>query len=598
MSIQVSPSKIIDSRHPSVLSDMAKWELWRMTYEGGEEFRDKYLERFTNREDPADFAIRKKTTPIPTFAKSALNDIRNSIFQRMRDITRRGGSTAYQNAVAGLDLGVDRRGATMNAFLGMKVLTDLLVMGRVGVFCDAPVVDSKATLAETGSVRPYLYHYPVEDIFSWTCAKPDEPSEFQAVLLRDTVLDFDQRTYLPMLTVQRYRMLWIDRNSGRVNLQFYDLEGNEIDRNGQPSGPVELELTRIPFVMLDIRDSLLKDVCHHQIALLNLGSSDVNYALKANFPFYVEQRDLRAVGAHLKQTATAEGTASSGGQPAADADVRVGVTQGRSYDKGMNAPQFINPSSEPLKASLDLQEKLENDIRKLVNLAVVSLSSRSTSAEAKSMDNQGLEAGLSFIGLVLESAERQIAEHWAAYEHRSASKREIATVKYPDRYSLKTDTDRIDEADKLSSLMFKVPGRSIKREIAKCIVTTLLGGKVAVGTIQEIEDEIDAAKYTTSDPDTIIKAQEAGLVGEQVASEALGFDKDEYKQAREDHAARAVRILQAQMSVKGTDPAARGVADLSGDPAAAGKAEKQAAQDNTLRDNTAPRVRGEGQNKE
>ena len=33
-------------------------------------------------------------------------------------------------------------------------------------------------------------------------------------------------------------------------------------------GPVELELTRIPFVLLDIGDSLIKDVCHHQIALL------------------------------------------------------------------------------------------------------------------------------------------------------------------------------------------------------------------------------------------------------------------------------------------------------------------------------------------
>ena len=35
------------------------------------------------------------------------------------------------------------------------------------------------------------------------------------------------------------------------------------------------------------------------------------------------------------------------------------------------------------------------------------------------MDNQGLEAGLSYIGLLLESAERQIAEIWAAYEERT-----------------------------------------------------------------------------------------------------------------------------------------------------------------------------------
>jgi hypothetical protein len=76
------------------------------------------------------------------------------------------------------------------------------------------------------------------------------------------------------------------------------------------------------------------------------------------------------------------------------------------------------------------------------------------------MDNQGLEAGLSYIGLVLEAAERQIAEFWAAYEEReSVSKREVATIKYPDRYSLKTDADRITEAQNLVKLMYAVPGQ-------------------------------------------------------------------------------------------------------------------------------------------
>ena len=56
----------------------------------------------------------------------------------------------------------------------------------------------------------------------------------------------------------------------------------------------------------------------------------------SNFPFYIEQRDLRAVGAHLKHAATADGTATSGGQGAADTDIKVGATHGRAYDKGMN----------------------------------------------------------------------------------------------------------------------------------------------------------------------------------------------------------------------------------------------------------------------
>ena len=99
-----------------------------------------YLEKFSGREDQLEFNARQQVTPVPRFAGAAINDIRNAIYQRMRDITRKGGSKTYQNAVNGLNLGVDRRGATMNAFVGVKVLTELLVMGRVGVFVDAPLV--------------------------------------------------------------------------------------------------------------------------------------------------------------------------------------------------------------------------------------------------------------------------------------------------------------------------------------------------------------------------------------------------------------------------------------------------------------------------
>ena len=73
--------------------------------------------------------------------------------------------------------------------------------------------------------------------------------------------------------------------------------------------------------------------------------------------------------------------------------IKVGATHGRTYDKGMNPPAFINPSAEPLRASLELQDRLKRDIRELVNLAVSSLAVRA-SAESKAMDNQGLEAGL------------------------------------------------------------------------------------------------------------------------------------------------------------------------------------------------------------
>src|SRR5690606_30052159 len=155
--------------------------------------------------------------------------------------------------------------------------------------------------------------------------------------------------------------------------------------------------------------------------------------------------------------------ASAGGQAANEQNIVVGANHGRAYGPGLEAPSFIAPPSEPLLASMKLQDRLEEQVRKMVNLAVQATASRE-SAESKSLDNQGLEAGLSFIGLCLQNAEQQIASHWAAYEDRNPKNRSVAVVKYPDRYSLKTDADRIRECGELTKLLYSVPGRLAKKE--------------------------------------------------------------------------------------------------------------------------------------
>ncbi|MFA5759531.1 MAG: hypothetical protein WC942_09285 [Clostridia bacterium] len=593
-------------RHPEYVYSVQDWELWRYTYEGGDEFVNKYLQRFTNRETTDDFNNRRSITPIPTFAKAAINDVRNSIYQRMTDVTRRGGSFNYQQAIAGKDGGVNLQGAGMNAFLGFDVLTELLIMGKVGVYVDNPVIPG-GTLADTLGVRPYMYMYQIEDILSWTRSKPNEQSEFQAILLRDRVINYTNPlghdlgvdVKLPQGDLERYRLVFINPKTGLVNVQFYNKDSQPIDPETNDvslAPPIELNLTKIPFVLLDIKGSLLKDVCKHQIALLNLCSSDVAYALKSNFPFYVEQQDNRAVGAHLKVGTNAENTASEGGQGGKQNEVQLGVTQGRAYGIGMERPAFISPPSEPLEASIRLQEKLEDDIRKLVNLAVANKTGKPISGESKEMDNQGLEAGLSFIGLILETAERKIAQYWASYENKNTNNREVPIIKYPNRYSLKKDEERIEESDKLSKLMNKIPGNKIKRELSKIIVATLLDGKISVEELEKINREIDLAPYTTSDLETISAALENGLVSEQVASQALGFNAGEYLKAREDHLARITRIAMSQAKNAGAGAEvnqARGVPDFSSDPKE-GKEEKKESVDTTLEDTTKKRVRGEG----
>ena len=629
-------------RHPEYLEDEMYWYDWRDIYNGGPRFVRRNLKTFSNRETQEDFKTRKFYTPIPTFAKSAVNDIRNSIFQRLRDVTRRDGSENYMRACAGEIGGVDNKGSAMQSFLGIDVLTELLVMGRVGVYVDMPKLSGLITMADEGKARPYCYMYAVEDILSWAVAKPEEPGDFTAILVRDRGVDYNQGfahgAYLPSGGYTRYRFMWIDPITRMVKMKLYDEQDNLIGLDGRPINPesvskdiqtvtnqggveseegvINLQLDRIPFSMLSIGGSLLKDVYKHQVALLNLGSSDVSYALKANFPFFIEQRDMRAVGSHLKKVVLDDGTVGTSDNSEVGEEGRAGVNHGRTYDLNADAPSFIHPSPEPLMASMKLQEKLEDDIRKLINLAVQNkMGQRAVSAEAMKLSDQGLEAGLSYIGLVLESAERDIAGHWAAYENKDPDKRQIATVKYPDRYSLKNDEDRIKEARELSELMFTVPGRTVKKELAKNIVASLLAGKVSTGRLDEIFKEIDSAEFATSDPDTILRSLEAGACGDKVASTALGFEDDEYLQARKDHVDRVTRIAEAQADVamdakmaekeagllKGQqdgppsddNPAARGVKDMDDDPQS-GKKERKEATDTTTKDTPKKPVRGEG----
>lgn len=631
-------------RHPEYLEDEIYWDEWRAIYNGGPQFVRRNLKKFSNRETDSDFKDRKFYTPIPTFAKSAINDIRNAIFQRLRDVTRRDGSEAYMKACAGEMGGVDNKGSSMQSFLGVDALTELLVMGKVGVYVDMPSLSGLRTMADEDKARPYCYYYSVEDILSWAPAKPEEPGQFNAVMLRDHAMAYNQGfapgVYLPDEGYVRYRVMWRDKATGKVKMKLYNEEDKLIDLYGNPltSDDVEtitLDLDRIPFTVMDIGGSLLKDVYKHQVALLNLGSSDVSYALKANFPFFIEQKDMRAVGTHLKKTIADDGTTVTSDNTQVGEEGRTGVSHGRTYDLKAAAPSFIHPSPEPLMASMKLQEKLEDDIRKLINLAVQNkMGQRAISAEAMKLSDQGLEAGLSYIGLVMEGAERQIAEYWAAYENKDESKRKVATIKYPDRYSLKNDEDRIKEAQELSALMYSVPGRTVKKELSKNIVTILMSGKVDSDKIESIFKEIEDADYATSDPDIILRAQEQGLCGEQIASKALGFSDNEYLTARKDHKERAKRISEAQAEVslntkekelelmedhkermiqKGLaadpnaqpipgneppvdipeNPAARGIPELDPDPNS-GKKEKKEQRDRTNEVDKRKPVRGEG----
>src|SRR5690606_24443325 len=126
--------------------------------------------------------------------------------------------------------------------------------------------------------------------------------------------------------------------------------------------------------------------------------------------------------------------------------------------------------------------------------------------------------------------------------------------------------------EKLTGLMFQIPGRRVKKEIAKQAADKLLRGTVKAEVLDEIFKEIEEADYCTSDPEIILAAKEKGLVSCETGTMALGFPKEESEKAKQDQAERAAAIVAAQADAKGA--AAAGNPDGSVDPESAALAKE------------------------
>ncbi len=558
------------STHPEYDSCIDDWHKWRIIYKGGEQFIEEYLQKFSKRESAEDFRKRKLVTPSPAFAKGAITEIKNAIFQRIADTARVGGPETYTKSIAGLLGGVDLRGATMNWFIGHYIIPELLTMKKVGVWVDAP--DFGPTLMDKGEKHPFFYHYKAEHIRNWKYADDNFDKEFEALILRDYEYSIDPETGLPNGQTERYRKVWIDKTDGLVRVQYYNAENQPI------TAVITLQIRKIPFVVFEITESLLKDVANSQIALLNMESSDISYALQGNFPFYVEQFDDKANPNLIKQAREAYDSVTDTASNCvidskANNEMEVGSTQGRRYPKGFDKPDFINPSPEPLQVSMEKQAALKADIRQLVHLALSSIQPKMASAESKSFDQQGLESGLSYIGLELEHGERQLAAYWAMYEGKTVT----PTVNYPKQWSLKSSSDVKQEVDQLTEMREDIPSPTFKKQINIKIVNLILGTALDSETLKLIEQELKASKVPSSDPDTIINDVKAGLLDETTASTGRGYDSGVIEQARIDHAARLARIQESQSR---GNPASRGVPELdpnldSGSQEKEGKAKRE-----------------------
>jgi len=559
LDIIASGTKIAALRHPHYTEMVDRWTKWRLTYEAGDAFIEAYLKKFSKRESDPEFNERKDVSYDAAFAKDAVNEVKDSIFQRIADVTREGGVQSFLDAVLGLNSGIDLKGSTMNSFVGRNILPELLALGRVGVFVDMPQL-RRPTLGQKGDIHPYIYHYKTEDILNWVVTNESDSAEFQTLLLRDYAMGRDESTGLPSETEERYRYLW--RGECCVYCQFFDEHSKPINRYGEEGIDVQVaQLPSIPFTLFTIFESLMTDISNYQITLMNLASADVSYLLRANFPFYVEQFDPKSENFYQRRAAIASSTDDDGvtivqqgtaedAETSKNQEIAAGPSSGRRFPKGLDPPAFIHPSSEPVKASMAKQDELKRDIKALTKLAVSSMMPKMASAESKGYDERSLEAGLSAIGLELEQGERNVARFWTMYEDAKGT---VPTIRYPTKYSLRTDNDRRDEADELRKSMKNSPSITYQREALKQIVNIDIAHKVPMEKLKAIETEIDAAEVIFSDPDVLRDDVEMGLIDPESASLAKNYPKGVVEKAKVAHAERALRILEAQTKSRGVD---------------------------------------------
>lgn len=551
--------------HPFYSDSIDEWYKYRLVFGGGRSYINQYLYKFSDSEEDADFEKRRLVTYKPNHAKRAILKIRDAVFQRMVDVKRDGGPDSYIDAVAGLKGGINNRGMSIGAYIGLVILPELLSMGRAFVFVDkAPIEKSifgKVTLSDALDKTPYLTLFRTEDVVSWTNGPPNSKHDFTSVMLREWDYTYDENA-MPNGQLERYRKIWINDND-KVMVQYYDSK-----LIAEPEA-IELDIDRIPLVKFEIQESLMVDIADYQIALLNLVSADMQYLLNANTGIYVEQYDPKWDPQYTRegpvagiQTVDANGNAVvppaaigtgsfSEAAKAQNPKIKIGHKFARRYTT-LNQPDFISPSTDPLLASMKKQDQLISDIERLVNLQVENLS---ITGEAKKQDRTGLESGLSTIGLVLQTGENQVADYWAMYEGG-----EKALVTYPSDYSLKTDGDRIKDANDLIVLKTAVPSATFAKQISMKIAHTLFDGKITPEIQNQIDTEITSADYTTSDPDTLVTAHQEGFITAAMGAKALGFSNPDKlaADAQEEQAKRLATIAVHQQAAAG----ARGVADM------------------------------------
>jgi len=145
------------------------------------------------------------------------------------------------------------------------------------------------------------------------------------------------------------------------------------------------------------------------------------------------------------------------------------------------------------------------------------------------------------------------------YEDKSGTQ---PTITYPQRYSLRSDRDKREEAKELRESAKAIPSTTYRKEAMKQVATINVGAKVSLETLSEIHTDIDNAEVVIVDAKELKDDIETGLIDLETASKAKSYPDGSVAKAKKDHAERVARIAESQAQARGT-PDMGGLANVS-----------------------------------
>jgi len=518
--------KLIDVRSPAYVADSSQWATWREALNAGPSYIRNQLQKLPEEDYPT-YLEREKLTPHPAYIKACLREILTGIFTQMGSVIRRNGPKTFQTALTG---NIDGAGTSLNYFLVMDVLRELLTMKRVAICVDRAVLPPEPTVADAIVNPPYLYIIEAENILAWhTPAGASIPTE---VLIKDINPKYFAGTSLRIGGEVQYRYLRKMPGSG-VAVTYYDEKGNE-------QFQAVLDLQEVPIIILETDDSIIQDVIGHQAAILNLMSSTIAYAIGANMSVYTEQSDMATLMASLRAPVLEEGDEPT----EAASKLKIGKNYGRRYSQNSDRPDFISPDTENIPKMLELYDKIRDDIRRLMLLALQNVSVRGLmSVTALTQSQASTNHGLAVLAVLLEKAERGVAQIWADFEKES----DDYIVKYPNDFQMMSVQERLEHIEKLSKMQEVVPSATYRRIIANQITSLVLNQQLSADLRKQIEQEIQDAPSLVVRPADVPKLTEEGVLPREYASKLLNLPADTAEKANKEHAERLARIAQAQV---------------------------------------------------